>query len=65
MKKLTTGELNLMKKYNITDVEAPATEVAVNPWSGVRVNLNKAAKDIYNTIIYICSWITTVVSKSM
>lgn len=51
MKKLTTGEVNLMKKYNITDVEAPATETVSNLFSGVEVKVNQAGKHIFNLVI--------------
>jgi hypothetical protein len=49
--KFTTGELNLMKKYSITDIDAPATETVYNPISGVPVKLNKAGLHTYATIM--------------
>ena len=51
MKKLTTGEVNLMKKFNITDVEAPSTTLRSNRFSGETVTLNEAAAKMYDLVI--------------
>lgn len=52
MKKLTTGEVNLMKKFNITDVDAPATTLRSNRFSGETVKLNEAAAKMYDLVIH-------------
>lgn len=49
-KKMTTGELNLMKKFDITNVDAPPTTVRYNRFSGVPADLNEAAAKIYDLI---------------
>lgn len=51
MKKLTTGEVNLMKKFGITDVESPVTTLRSNRFSGETVKLNEAAAKIYDLVI--------------
>ena len=50
MKKLTTGEVNLMKKFGIENVEAEVTCTRTNPMSGESAALNPAAAKMYDLI---------------
>ena len=50
MKKLTTGEVNLMKKFGIENVDAPVSTSRTNPMSGESVKLNDAAAKLYDLI---------------
>lgn len=51
MKKFTTGEINLMKKYNVVDADASPCTSRTNPISGVSVQLNLAGASLHDTII--------------
>ncbi len=51
MKKLTKGELNLMKEFGIEDVYAPPTVIRTNIFSGEGVNLNTAAARIFDLVM--------------
>jgi len=50
MKKLTAGEVNLMKEFGIANVDAPTVTTRTNPWSGESIPLNAAAANVYDTI---------------
>ena len=50
MKKMTAGEVNLMKEFGIENVDAPTVTARSNPWSGASVPLNMAAAKVYDTI---------------